>query len=290
MKIIQHEPILKKMILNDDFKKDSKKIEGKGLDLNLDIFKMEDLSKAITLKNIIKVLNNGFSISQAFIFSKTSTKSILSKEIKLFTNAFENLCRSLKGADVNLNKFEDLKDLGKKSEIILNEEKPTINQFSFPEKKEKKEIEKTKVEFGKIKYKALDMLNEESENEEETEIKELERIHLKKTETIVEVKEEEINKLKAISDIDVTKAIVKRMKKKCNNESTIKLPENFPEFDVNRENILKKSINRKEGDDYVNQPLYSLINDLSKNIYIKLFNQIDKKFKFFHTIIATAMF
>ena len=144
------------------------------------------------------------------------------------------------------------------------------------------------------------------------EIKELEKIHLKKTDTIKEAKEEEINKLKAVSDEGVTNAIVKRMLNK-KIDSNLKLTENFPEFksDIygDRENILKKTSNRKEGDDYISQPLYGLINDLSKNIYIKLFQQcinfdrkevcavigidlcriIDKKFKLFHTIIATSM-
>lgn len=78
---------------------------------------------------------------------------------------------------------------------------------------------------------------------------------------------------------------------------------------MGRDNILKKSLNRKEGNDYISEPLYCLINDISKNLYIKFFQQcinfdikevcsiiaidicrtIDRKFKLFHTIIATAM-
>lgn len=376
-------PLSGKIKLYDDFIKETKKIEGKNLDLNLDILKMKDLSEASSLDKIISVLNNGFSISQAFIFcigkldkdkineifnylyeiyhiSKSSTKSILSNEIKLFTNSFENMCRSLKGLDVDLSKFEDLTKLKKKKELIINEEKPSPILYSFPtgiywrgtttslsryddkkfeeketkitieseittsekkpvkkdevpeKKKEKEKIELSKVEFGKIGEKASDILDYESENEEENEIKELEKIHLKKTDTIKEAKEEEINKLKAVSDEGVTNAIVKRMLNK-KIDSNLKLTENFPEFksDIygDRENILKKTSNRKEGDDYISQPLYGLINDLSKNIYIKLFQQcinfdrkevcavigidlcrtIGKKFKLFHTIIATSM-
>ena len=390
-KLGEPQPVLDKIILNDDFDKETKKTKGKDLELNLDIFKIEDLKNAVSLKNIIKVLNNGFSIAQAFIFcvgkmeksqindifnylyeiyhvTKNSTKSILSNEIKLFINAFENLCRSLKGAEVDLSKFEDITKLKKKSDTILNEEKPKPNSYTYPggifwrgktynfsmyddkkgedretkitmdtvedeekiktkkemtdkkdkvkakeDKKEKIELEKTKVEFGKPKDKALDMLDEDSENEEETAIKELEKIHLKKSETIVEVKAEEISKLKSVSDVDVTKSIVKRMIKKNYSESSLKLPESFPEFKSEiygeREDILVRAKNREEGDDYISQPLYALINDLSKNIYIKLFQQcinfdrnevcavigldlcrtIDKKFKLFHSVIATAM-
>ena len=96
-------------------------------------------------------------------------------------------------------------------------------------------------------------------------------------------------------------------------ESKLNLCQKFPEFKSDlygdKENILKKTYNRKEGDDYIEEPLYSMFNDLSKNLYIKLFGQcsgfdkkevcaviaidicrtIDKKFKLFHTIIANAM-
>ena len=65
--------------------------------------------------------------------TKDSTKSILSDEIKLFQSAFENLCRSLKGSDVDLSKFKDLPKLSKKSsEAILNVEKPTPNFIFIP--------------------------------------------------------------------------------------------------------------------------------------------------------------
>ena len=299
---------------------------------------------------------------EIYHITKDSTKSILSDEIKLFKSAFENLCRSLKGSDVDLSKFKDLPKLSKKSsEAILNVEKPTPISYSFPngiywrgttrtyryedkreedkemkvtlndeetttaatkiEKPKEKEIpatkkekiEVSKVEFGKTGGKNTDILNnDDSEDEEEDEIKKLEKIHLKKTDTIVKVDVEEINKLKAISDEGVTKAVVKRMLNK-RIDSQLKLPDSFPEFksDIygDRYNILKKTLNRKEGDDYISQPLYSLLNDFSKNLYIKFFQQcinfdrnevcaviaidlcrtIDKKYKLFHTLIATAM-
>ena len=293
---------------------------------------------------------------------KHSKKSILSNEIKLFNNSFENLCRSLIGCGVNLKNFSDIPKLTKKDDIITNEEKPSPNIIAFtsginwrgknssssgdykneedevkltmneeivsppikkeedieiknkkPEKKEKPNILKTKIEFQKVGGKAADILEDDySENEEEAEIKELERIHLKKTDTIIEVKEEEINKLKAISDEGATKNIVKRMIKKT-IESNLNLSDNFTEFKSelygDRDNILRKKTIKEEGDDFVKQSLHSLLNDLSKNLFIKLYQQctnfdrkelcaviaidmcrtIDKKFKLFHTVIANAM-
>ena len=379
-KTIEPEVIEKDYIENDDFDKNSFKAEGKSLDLNLDILKIQDLSEANTLNKIIMVLNNGFTIAQAFMFcigkinkektneifnylyeiyhkTKNSTKSILSNEIKLFTNSFENLCRSLKAVDVDLSKFEDIPNLKKKSDIILNVEKPLPNIYGFTsginwrgkkgtisrydDKKEQEEVKiimneeaapsstkekekvdkskeelknkmeapemvKKKVEFGKVGGKAIDILNDNSEDEEDKEIKELEKIHLGKTDVIIEVKEEEINKLKSISDEGVTNTIVKRMLKKA-VDSKLNLCDNFPEF--KKDLYMKKTLNRKEGDDYVDQPLFSLFNELSKNLFIKLYQQctnfdrnevcavigidlcrtIDRKYKLFHTIIANAM-
>lgn len=98
------------------------------------------------------ILNNGFTISQAFMFcignkdkinqifnylyeiyhkSKISQNSILSNEIKLFKNSFENLCRSLKDSDVDLSKFDDIKNLKKKSDNIINQEKPSPIVYHF---------------------------------------------------------------------------------------------------------------------------------------------------------------
>ena len=118
--------------------------------------------------------------------------------------------------------------------------------------------------------------------------------------------------MKAVSDENVTNAIVKRMIKK-RIENKLGKPESYPEFksDIygDRDNIMVKKINRKEGEDYVDKPLYSLLNEFSKNLYIKFFQQsinfdrkevcavialdlcrtIDKKYKLFHALIATAM-
>ena len=184
-----------------------------------------------------------------------------------------------RGTTTSSSRYDDKNYEGKETKITIESEITTSEKKSdkkdvLEKKKEKEKVELTKVEFGKTGGKASDVLDYESENEEEIEIKELEKIHLKKTDIIKEAKEEEINKLKAVSDEGVTNAIVKRMLNK-KIESNLKLTDNFPEFksDIygDRENILKKAINRKEGDDYVSQPLYELINDLSKNIYIKLF-------------------
>ena len=179
-------------------------------------------------------------------------------------------------------------------------------------KKEKPDTITKRIEFGKGGIRNSDILENDSENEEEKEIKESEKIYSKKTDTIIEVKEEVINKLKSISNEEATKAIVKRMLKNI-IDSNLKLNDTFPEFksDIygDRENILKKSSNRKEGEDYVDKRLFCLFNDLSKNLFIKLYQQcinfdkneicaviaidlcriIDKKFKLFHTIIANAM-
>ena len=152
------EPVPKKeIILNDEekLKKNTKKnTNKKNFDLNLNMLKTKDLSDANSLDKIINILKNGFLISQAFMFcigkldtdkinrifnylyeiyykTKNSSKSILSNEIKLFSNAFENLCLSLEESNVKLNNFEDISTLTKKKNIIINEEKPTPNSFKF---------------------------------------------------------------------------------------------------------------------------------------------------------------
>lgn len=63
--------------------------------------------------------------------SKNSQNSILSNEIKLFKNSFENLCQSLKDSDVDLNKFDDIKNLKKKSGNIINQEKQSPIVYHF---------------------------------------------------------------------------------------------------------------------------------------------------------------
>ena len=377
---------LNTIIENDDFSKDYENAEGKKLDLNLDILKIKDLSSANSLDKIISVLNNGLTISQAFIFfigklnknkvneifnylyeiyhkTKDSTESILSSEIKSFKNSFENLCRSLKASEVDLSKFEDVSNLQKKidNNIFLNEIRPNPIPYTLPkesksnnfnknytsnEKKNveinivnnrknankenininnnKKEIEikiikneipkeEKKIEFNNKENKNNEPLNnEDSDIEEKDELKKLEKIFYKRKETLVEETADKINKLKSISDEDVTNRIIELMLKK-KRDSNLKMPDSFPEFKSDffgsREEILKKTLNRKEGEEIINLPLYILLNDLTKNLYIKfiqhsinfdkkeicavialdLCRTIDKKFKLFHTLIATAM-
>ena len=67
------------------------------------------------------------------------------------------------------------------------------------------------------------------EDEEENQIKELEKIFWKNTDNIIEVKPETINKLKSITDESVTRNIVQRMLK-TNKDLNLNLTENFPEF------------------------------------------------------------
>ena len=134
---------------NDDFIKESGKEGGKSLYLNLDILEIKDLSIANSLNKIIMVLNNGFIISQAFMFcigklekekinkifnylyeiyhkTKNSQNSFLSNEIKLFRKSFEMLCSSLAASGVGLRKFDDIHHLKKKTNIIINQEKPSL--------------------------------------------------------------------------------------------------------------------------------------------------------------------
>ena len=280
-----------------------------------------------------KIFNYLYEIYQR---TNNSRNSILSNEIELFKTAFENLCSSLKGAGVDLGSFKKIKNV-QTSKFSNTEQKPrpisflkqpeeswsTSNDSNYDiniiyqndrneKKEEEKKHEKKVPELPKIdipKYKKEEV-DSDKEREEEDEGKE--QIHLKKTEDIVEVKNEEINKLKSMSDEDVTKGIVKIMLSK-NPESNIKLSETFPEFYSesygNRNNILTKSINEQKESTGINKPLYQLINNFSKNLYIKLFQQcsnidrkelccviaidlcrtINKKFKLLHTLISTAM-
>ena len=378
-------PIYEPINLNDKYKNELKEYRGKNIDLNLDILKIKDLSKAQSLDDIISILKNGYSISQAFMFCigkleneqinsifnylyeiyitlRKSRKSILSIEIKNFVNAFETLCSSLKGSDVDLSKFSELDKLEKKRGLILNEEKPLPNTYPFksgsfwkssntyiPSYKKKDEDFKTNIsiekepiinpiqkneepnkidnnkkrkitkniipenlkniEFQTVKGRHYNLLDEGSDNEEEKG----ELVHLVSTDTVVKLKDEEINQLKTISDEGVTKSIIKRMLANKSKDFNLKFPENFPEFKSeiygDRNKILEKFELKKEGEDYIDKPFYQLINEFSKNVYIKLFQQcynfdknevcgiigidicrtIDKEHKLFHTIIATSM-
>lgn len=92
------------------------------------------------------------------------------------------------------------------------------------------------------------------------------RINLNKADIIKKVKEEEINKSKALSDEGKTNQILKRMIKKA-LEAKINLSNNFQKFKSDlyrdRDKTLIKTLNK---DYYVEQPLYILFNDLSKNL------------------------
>ena len=205
-----------------------------------------------------------------------------------------------------------IKEKEEKFETKITSEKPIIqisnNKKIPPEKKD----EKPKKDLD---YKDDFIIQKETESDnmiEEEEIKEEEKVYFQKKETINETKEEAVNKLKSISDKDVTIEIVKIMLNKT-IDSNLKLPESFTEFKHenygDRNNILKRIKNRKEGEDDINKDLYILLNNISKNLFIKFYQQcsdfnkkdicgiigidlcrtIDKRFKLFHTIIATAM-
>ena len=117
--------------INENFDIVSVKTNKEKLNINLKILEMEDLSQVNTLEKIISVLKNGYSISKEFIFyieklekekinkifnylyeiyskTKNSINSILSNEIKIFSNKFEDLCQSLIDSKVNLDKFDEL--------------------------------------------------------------------------------------------------------------------------------------------------------------------------------------
>ena len=180
-------------------------------------------------------------------------------------------------------------------------------------KKEKKintDINKNKIEFERVRGTGYNILEEGLDNEEDKK----EIINLKRNEDIiVELKDEEKNKLKTISDEGVTKAIIKRMLNNKSIDLNLKLPDSFPEFKSeifgDRNKILEKSKLREEGDDFITKPFHEIINEFSKNVYIKFFQQcynfdkkevcgvigidicrtIDKKYKLFHTVVATSM-
>ena len=357
----------------DKLIEDTKKEEGANFDLNLDILKTKDLSNANSLDKIIAILKNGFSISQALMLcigklektkrsqifnylyiiykvTNESTNSILSNEINLFKNSFENLCRSLNDAGVDLSDFK-LSDLkGKNNTMLLNEQKPKpiVNPFETGIKwkgnsdnnnnnreeeddeakikieendkdKQKKEREKKKDEENRknnldlAKKKEKFEKSDKKEGNEGLDIKETEekeeKIFFQKKDTIVELKPEEINELKLISDENSTAQIVKRMIKGKKEPKLIR-PGSFLEINnEDREKIIKRRVNNKEEKDASIEDLYILLNNFSKNLYLKFLQQcinfdkneicavigidicrtIDKKFKLFHTLIATAL-
>ena len=124
-------PCKEKLDRNEKFDNVTVKTNEEKLNLNLKILEIQDLSTVNTLEKIISVLKNGYSISKEFIFyieklekekinkifnylyeiyskTKNSTNSILSNEIKIFSNKFEDLCQSLIDSKVNLDKFDEL--------------------------------------------------------------------------------------------------------------------------------------------------------------------------------------
>ena len=95
-------------------------------------------------------------------------------------------------------------------------------------------------------------------------------------------------------------------------ELFLKFEDNFPEFksDIGeRDIIMERVLNRREGDDNINAPLYTLLNKLSRNLFLTFFQQcskietrdlcavigidicrtINKRNKLVHVIVATAM-
>ena len=157
----------------------------------------------------------------------------------------------------------------------------------------------------KIDYNDFDL---EEEIQDELIVEEPENIYSKATGEVKKAKEEDIYTFKSMSDEKAIKLIIKKMLDK-NSEPNIKTPDSFLEIQENKNKIFERSKNRKEGDDYINQPLFEIINFLSKNLYLKLFQQcvnlernelcaviaidicrtIDQRAKLYHTIIATAM-
>ena len=93
-----------------------------------------------------------------------------------------------------------------------------------------------------------------------------EEIFLRKTEDIVELKPEEINDLKAISDEKCTEEIVKRMIK-GKKEPKLTKPESFLEINnEERAKLMIRRINNKEEKDPSIKELYILLNKFSKNL------------------------
>ena len=264
-------------------------LKGSGVNLS----KFEDLSRLTKDKSNI-ILNEEKPVPKLYSFQR----GIIWKGSNLYYRKYEyDKEDEEKNVRITINE-------GKKSDKEVLEKNKKIEEKKSEQKNETPNEEENKIDF---ENKGI-----HSDEESDDEIKKIEKIHLKRTENVVEITEEEINKLKSISDEDVTNAIIKKMLKK-RIDANLKLPDSFPEFksDIygDRDNILKKTINRKEGIDYINQPLYSLLNNISKNIYIKfiqncnnfdksevcgvialdLCRTIDKKFKLFHTLIANAM-
>ena len=366
----------------DEYYNDNKKVEGKNIEINMNIISIIDLSKENSLKKIIFALKNGFQICKSFMFcigkmdkdkinetfnhlyeiykqTKNSTRSILSNEIIMFKDAFENLCLSLVNSGTNLSKFDALPKLTNKKEKILieklrpisyifprgiswnkkrsefyqndlrvdedNEIKLEIeenltvspplqikNKQDSPNPKKIEEIQRmkeTNSEMNEVLGKGVDYNKFDSEDEEDQDkfsVDDSDKPLFKFKDSVKKAEDKEVNKLKSISDENSIQNMIKKMINKS-SVANIKIPV----FDdkKNKQNIFERRKNRKEGEDYVTKPLYEIFNNLSKNLYLKLFQQcihinrnelcaviaidisrnIDKKSKLYHTIIATAM-
>ena len=193
--------------------------------------------------------------------------------------------------------------------ILLDKNQEKIKAFTPKNIEEIPKMIEKKIEFNEVIGKKIDyddIFDLKEEIQEEIIVEESEKVYSKATGEVKKAKEEEIIKLKSMSVEKAIKLIIKKMIDK-NPESNIKTPDSFLEIKENKNKIFEKS--KKEGDDYKNQPLFEIINFLSKNLYLKLFQQctnletnelcaviaidicrtIDKKSKLYHTIIATAM-
>ena len=97
--------------------------------------------------------------------------------------------------------------------------------------------------------------------------------NLEKKDKIIEAKEEKINKIKSATDEYITNEIIKRMKN-TKTDLFIKFEETFPEFKSDRfgvrNKILKRNINRRERENNVDFPLFSLLNKLSRNLFLTI--------------------
>ena len=276
------------------------------------MFKAAFESLCITLKN------SGVNLSK-FELPNLENKNETTQMQKQRPNSF-NCTRGIFWSKKKLEKGKSVLDLEKENEVNF----PIDDNPSFPIESKNQEKEMTvtpknieefpkmieKVEFNEVLGRKIDYNNFDLEEEiqDELNVEESENIYLKATGEVKTKKDEEIIKLKSMSDEKAIKFIIKKMIDK-NPESNIKTPGSFLEIQDNKNKIFERATNRKEGDDYINQPLFEIINFLSKNLYLKLFQQcvnlernelcaviaidicrtIDQRAKLYHTIIATAM-
>ena len=157
--------------------------------------------------------------------------------------------------------------------ILLDKNQEKIKAFTPKNIEEIPKMIEKKIEFNEVIGKKIDyddIFDLKEEIQEEIIVEESEKVYSKATGEVKKAKEEEIIKLKSMSVEKAIKLIIKKMIDK-NPESNIKTPDSFLEIKENKNKIFEKS--KKEGDDYKNQPLFEIINFLSKNLYLKLFQQ-----------------